>query len=300
VVIGITGASGLIGSSLVEALRADGCRVVRLVRSGRDLEADTARWDPQTGEVDTEAVGSLDAVIHLAGESIAAHRWSDGVRQRLWDSRVGPTQRLCRFLADSHSPPRSLLCASAVGFYGDTQGRTVDEDSPAGQGFLADLCRAWEAACEPLASAGTRVVHLRFGMVLSGRGGALVRMLPIFRLGLGGPLGNGRQGVSWITLRDVAAAVRFLLDHEEVKGPVNVVAPEPVTNGQFTKALGRALRRPAVLPAPAWALRLLLGRMADEVLLASSRIRPTRLLNAGFSFTMADLQAALRQCLVPY
>jgi len=296
-VIGITGASGLIGSSLVETLRADGRRVVRVVRPGRGPEADAARWDPQTGGVDMAAVGALDVVIHLAGESIAARRWSAGVRQPLWDSRVGPTQRLCRFLADSPSPPRTFLCASAVGFYGDTQGRTVDEDSPAGQGFLADLCRAWEAACEPLASAGTRVVHLRFGMVLSGQGGALARMLPIFRLGLGGHLGNGRQGISWITLRDVAGAVRFLLDQEEVSGPMNMVAPEPVTNRQFTKALGHALRRPAILPAPAWALRLLLGRMADEVLLADCRVVPMRLQRAGFAFQTPDLQAALEECL---
>ena len=293
----ISGASGLIGSALQASLEAAGHRLVRLMRPGQPARNDAARWDPETGQIDVDAAGSIDAVIHLAGANIAAHRWSAAYRQALFDSRVESTRRLCRFLANLPSPPRVFLCASASGFYGDTRDRVVDEGTPCGEGFLADLCRAWEMACEPLKQGPTRVVHLRFGLVLDRRGGALARMLPVFRVGLGGPLGNGRQWVSWIALADVLAAVNFLLGREDLAGPINLVSPNPVTNREFARTLGGVLRRPAVAPAPAWALRLLLGPMADEALLVSSRITPKRLQEAGFPFQLPDLRVALANCM---
>jgi hypothetical protein len=289
--IAITGASGFVGSAAGQDLARAGPDVVRLVRTAAGAPG-TAAWNPATGELDA-ALGPVDAVIHLAGENIAAGRWTAARKQAIADSRGPATERLCRHLAALPHRPSTLISASAVGIYGDCGDDELDEDSRPGTGFLADVGRAWEDATRPARDAGIRVVNLRIGMVLDPAGGALGKMLPPFRLGLGGPLGGGRQWVSWITRADLLRVLHFALAHEELRGPVLAVAPEPVTNRDFTRALGQALRRPAVLPAPAFALRLLLGEMADALLLSSQRCLPRRLLQAGFAFEQPALGPAL-------
>jgi len=261
------------------------------VRGAADAP-DAIAWDPASGRADAERCRGVDAVIHLAGENVAS-RWTAARRRRIDESRGPSTQRLCRELARQQPPPRALLSASAIGYYGDRGDEPLDERSGSGQGFLADVARAWEAGTAPLAAAGARVVHLRIGMVLDGSGGALGRMLSAFRLGLGGRLGHGRQVMSWIARSDLVAAVLFLLERENAQGPFNCVAPLPVTNREFTRALGRVLRRPAVLPVPAFALRLLFGGFADEALLAGARVLPRRLQELGFAFAHGSLDSAL-------
>jgi uncharacterized protein (TIGR01777 family) len=303
----ISGASGLIGSALVQRLtgtddepgRHAPALIVRLVRS--EPRPDTSEisreseifWDPSTGELDPPALEGFDAVVHLAGENIARGRWTAEKRARIRDSRVRGTRLLCGALAETARRPKVLVSASAVGYYGDRGDEDLDETSPAGSGFLADVCREWEAATEPAAAAGIRVVCVRLGVVLARHGGALARMLPIFRFGLGGRLGSGRQYMSWIVLRDAVEAICHAIAVETLSGPVNLVAPNPVTNRQFTKALGRALHRPTLFPAPAFMLRLALGEMADALLLASARVLPRRLLATGFRFHAAHLEDAL-------
>lgn len=291
----ITGASGFVGSALVERLRGDGEGVLRLVR-GSAAAADAATWDPRTGAIDAARLDGIDVVVHLAGENVAGGRWTAARMQRIHDSRVVGTANLCRALAQLPRRPRVLVCASAVGFYGDRGDAELDEQSGAGTGFLAEVVHGWETATAAAVHAGIRVVMLRIGLVL-GRGGALAKMLPPFRLGLGGRLGSGRQYVSWIALPDLLAAIVFAARHDDLRGPVNATAPQPVTNREFTAALARVLHRPAVLPVPALALRLLFGRMADEALLISQRVRPRRLLDAGFTFTEPQLDGALRAAL---
>lgn len=294
--VAISGSTGLIGSAVAQHLAAAGHEAARLVRPGRALGPGAVRWDPATGDLDAAAWPGCDSVIHLGGENIAG-RWTAAKRARIHSSRVGPTDQLCRALAALPTPPRSLLCASAVGYYGSRGEEALDEDAPPGDGFLADVCRQWEAACQPAVDAGIRVVHLRFAMVLSPAGGALKRMLLPFRLGVGGRIGNGRQVWSWIALPDAAAAIAFALDDESLSGPINVVSPNAVTNRQFTADLGRALRRPTLCPMPAPVARLLFGRMADELLLASARAGPGRLLAHGFEFRFPQLLPALRHLL---
>lgn len=294
--VAVSGASGLIGSALVPFLTTGGHRVTRLVR-GSARGPDTATWDPETGAVDLAGQPSPDAVVHLAGENIAGGRWTPAMRARLGESRVGTTRRLCETLARLAPRPRVLVCASAVGFYGDRGAEVLEETSAAGDGFLADLCREWEAATAPAADAGIRVVNLRLGMVLSARGGALARLLPPFLAGLGGRVGSGRQFTSWIGLDDVLGAVLHCLRTADLHGPVNAVAPHPVTNAEFTRVVGGVLGRPTLLPLPAAALRLVLGDMADELLLASARVVPTRLLSTGYVFRDPDLAGALRHTL---
>lgn len=279
--LAITGASGFVGSATAAHFAAAGHEVLRLAR---DATGGSASWD-------VAGAGHLDAVIHLAGESVA-HRWT-AARMRAIADRGPATERLCRSLAQVAPRPAVLLCASAIGIYGERGDERLDEDSAPGRGFLADVARAWEAATLPANDAGIRVVNLRIGMVLDPKGGALRKMLPPFRLGLGGRLGSGRQWTSWITLRDLVAAIAFCLDRSELRGPVLAVAPAPVTNQDFTRALGGALRRPACLPVPAAALRLLFGRMADALLLGSLRAEPRRLLAAGFRFADPELGPAL-------
>ncbi len=291
----ISGASGLIGSALVKSLSEAGHAVRRLVR--RAAGPAEVRWDPAAGRLDAADLEGLDAVVHLAGENIAAGRWTRRRKARIRDSRAKGTHLLSRTLAGLADPPGVFISASAVGFYGDRGDRQLDEQSPPGSGFLAEVCRRWEAATEPAAGAGIRAVQLRTGMVLASHGGALAKMLPIFRLGLGGRLGSGRQYVSWITLNDVAGAVGHVLLDETLRGPVNLVAPQPVTNRRFTAALGRVLKRPTWLPAPALALRIVLGKMAEELLLAGARVMPKRLLDAGYRFRHPELEAALRHVL---
>lgn len=299
----VTGSTGLVGTALVAALRPQG-RIVRLVRgspAAGDRSGDASgdpyghavRWDPRAGTIDAGGLEGLDAVVHLAGENIAGGRWNEERKRHIRDSRVEGTALLARTLAGLESKPGVLVCASAVGFYGDRGEERLDEQSAPGEGFLPEVCVQWEAAADPAREAGIRVVHLRIGIVLSPDGGALKKMLLPFRLGLGGPLGNGRQFMSWISLPDLVGVIRLALEREDLAGPVNAVAPESVRNREFTKALGRALRRPTVLPAPAFALRLLLGReMADALLLASTRVLPARLQSAGYIHQHPDLDGA--------
>jgi uncharacterized protein (TIGR01777 family) len=296
--IAITGASGFVGRALAARLEQSGHAVVRLVR-GPAHAPGCVRWQPDTGELDVRALGTVDAVVHLAGENVAGGRWTAARRAAIAASRGPATQLLARSLARLPVPPTTLVSASATGIYGDRGDECLDERSPPGHGFLAEVAKAWEAGTQPAATAGIRVVHLRIGMVLDQSGGALARMRLPFRLGLGGRLGSGRQWLSWIHRDDLVAAIAFALATASLRGPVLAVAPEPVTNREFTRALGRALHRPAFLPVPAFALRLLLGAMADELLLASQRAVPRALAAAGFRFDHPNLPDALATALAP-
>jgi uncharacterized protein (TIGR01777 family) len=290
--VAVTGTSGFVGSALVTELRAAGDVVSRLVRGAPHAAGDVA-WDVATGAVDAQALGAADAVVHLAGESVAAGRWTRRRRREIAASRGPATERLCRALAALPQPPRTLIAASAVGFYGSRGDELLDEDSAPGSGELASVAQQWERATRPLADAGARVVNLRIGLVLDAHGGALRRLLLPFRCGLGGRIGSGRQWLSWITRRDLVRAIRFALATTALRGPVLATSPHPVTNREFTAVIARALHRPALLPVPAFALRLALGVMADELLLASQRCAPKRLLAAGFPFEHAALEAAM-------
>lgn len=293
----VTGSTGLIGSALVPALGASGHQVTRLVRSEPAPGEPAIRWDPAAGTLAPDALEGFDAAVHLAAESIAAGRWTEAKKARIRASRVEGTRLLCERLAGLTQRPKVLASASAIGIYGDRGDEELDEQSPPGEGFVPEVCRAWEEATRPAAEAGIRVVNLRIGLVLAPRGGALARMLPLFRFGLGGRLGSGRQLVSWITLDDLARAVLHVLAAEALSGPVNCVAPGPVTNREFTRSLGRVLRRPTLFPAPAFALRLLLGEIADALLLSSARVVPRRLLQSRFTHDDPELEPALRRLL---
>ena len=293
--IGVTGASGFLGGALVPALRADGHDVVRFVR-GTPSGQDERPWDPGARRLDPAHLADLDAVVHLAGAGVADKRWTTPRKQVVLASRVDGTTAVAQAMAAAKGPA-VLLSASAIGWYGDTGDRVTDETGPTGQGFLAEVCRQWEAATAPAEAAGIRVAHLRTGIVLSGKGGALVPQLRVFRLGLGAPLGSGRQWVSWISLRDEIAAIRHLLT-ADVAGPVNLVGPAPVTNRVFTKALGRAVHRPTLpVGVPGVALRALLGPFADEGVLIGQRLVPAVLERSGFRFADADVEAALAAAL---
>lgn len=291
----VTGAGGLVGSSLVPFLRTGGHELVRLVRRA-PAGPDEARWNPERSEPLTPDLEGLDVVVHLAGESIA-RRWTEARKRAIRDSRVDGTRNLCRSLARLDAPPSTLVVASAVGAYGDRGDERLDDTSPRGEGFLADVAREWEAAADPAREAGVRVVHLRFGVILDPRGGALAKLLVPFRLGVGGRVGSGAQWMSWISVDDAVAAVHEVAVRPDHTGPRNAVAPEPVTNAVFTRVLGRVLRRPAVVPLPAPAARAALGEMADELLLAGQRAHPDALLAGGFRFRHPDLETALRALL---
>ncbi|MCM8811630.1 MAG: TIGR01777 family oxidoreductase [Candidatus Omnitrophica bacterium] len=291
----MTGSKGLIGSALTCLLGKESHRITRLVRSAP--EPGELSWNPDRGTIDGAKLEGFDAVIHLGGDPIAEGRWNEAKKARIRDSRIRNTRLLAETVASLQNTPEVFLCASAVGFYGNRGDTVLNEDSPAGSGFLAEVGTGWEAACEPLRKRGIRVVNLRFGIVLSPKGGALKKMLPPFRLGLGGSFGNGRQYISWISLDDAAGAVRHALLNSQVSGPVNVVSPSPVTNAEFSRILGKTLHRPAVLPVPAFAVRLLFGEMADETLLASTRAEPAKLIKTGYSFRHPDLETALRRLL---
>ncbi|WP_242901833.1 TIGR01777 family oxidoreductase [Actinomadura terrae] len=291
----VTGSSGLIGGALVRSLRADGHDVLRLVRR-EPIAADEARWSPADGCVERAAVDGTDAVVHLAGAGLGDRPWTKTYKRRVRDSRVDGTRTLAQAIAAAGRRPPVLVSGSAIGYYGDTGGREVDEKAAMGRGFLAGVVRDWEAAAEPAREVGVRVVHPRTGVVLARSGGLLGRTLPLFRLGLGGRLGDGRQWTSWISLHDQVAALRFLIDHE-LAGPVNLTAPNPVTNAEYTRALGAALRRPVRLGVPRFALRAVLGGFADEGPLISQRVLPRRLEEAGFRFEHTEVAAALRAVL---
>ena len=291
--IAVSGSTGLIGTALVAALRDGGHRVIRLVRQ-TPASPDEIAWDPlaPTGGLAPGALDGLDAAVHLAGANVAGRRWTAAYKQEIRASRVRGTRALAGALAAAAAPPSVLLSGSAIGWYGDTGGREVDESSPAGSGFLPDVVREWEAAARPAEEAGIRVVTMRSGVVISRRGGVLARMLPPFRLGLGARLGSGAQVMSWITLADYAAIVSFLLAHPEITGPVNLTTPHPVTNAEFTSALATAVHRPGLLFLPEPALKLALGGVSSDIL-ASARVMPRRLEAAGYRFRYPDLPAAL-------
>ncbi|HEY9722240.1 MAG TPA: TIGR01777 family oxidoreductase [Oscillatoriaceae cyanobacterium] len=288
----VTGASGLVGSALVSYLSTAGHEVVRLVR--RAAGPGEIAWNPERGELEPRRLEGFDAVVHLAGESIAAGRWSVERKARILESRALGTALLARALAECERPPEVLIAASAIGIYGDRPAEPVDEDSPSGDGFLPDVCRRWEAATEPARAAGIRVVNLRLGVVLSPKGGALSKLLPPFQLGLGGPIGDGRQGMSWIALDDVLGAVEHAIFTPALVGPVNATAPMPESNAAFARDLGTVLGRPAFMPLPAPIIEAAFGEMGRALLLEGARVLPTRLLASGFVFTCPSLPQALR------
>lgn len=287
----VAGSSGFLGTALVERLREAGHEVVRLVR--RDATGpDEVRWSPNTEPLDPSVLDGTDAVVNLAGTGVGEHRWNDAYKALIRTSRVNPTEALANAIGAAEQPPAVLLNASAVGYYGDTGDREVDESAPPGHGYFPDVCQAWEAATAPAEAAGIRVAHLRTGLVLGPGAGLLKPMLPLFRFGLGGPMGNGRQWMPCVSLLDWAQAAEFLLT-ADVTGAVNLTGPVPVRNKDFAGTLGRVLRRPAILPVPGFALRLVLGEFGREAL-ASQRVLPAVLTGAGYRFTHPDLESALR------
>jgi len=294
--VAVSGSHGLVGSACYASLSADGHQVLRLVR-GQPQNQSEIEWDPRRGVIRPETLEGIDALIHLAGANIAAGRWTRRRRELLWTSRVDATRALAASLTRVTRPPRVLVCASAVGIYGDRGDEILTETSTPGSGFLADLCVAWEAAAADAARAGIRVVHLRLGIVLAGSGGLLPRVRGVFRAGLGGRLSNGQQFMSWIALEDLLAVIQRTLFDERLSGPVNVVAPQPVRNREFARTLGRVLHRPAICRVPAFVLRLAFGQLADEVMLASTRVRPAVLEACGYCFRHATLEQALRAAL---
>ena len=292
----VTGSSGLVGSALIPNLEAGGHRVFRLVR--RSPQNDTERrWDPETGELDAADLEGVQAVVHLAGENIATGRWNDAKKDRIRSSREDGTRLLAQGLAELQTPPGVLICASAVGYYGNRGDEILDEESAPGADFLAETCLDWEQAARPATDAGVRTVYLRIGIVLSADGGALAKMLFPFKMGAGGVIGSGNQYMSWITLSDLVGIVDHALDTDGIEGPVNAVSPAPVTNREFTKALGGVLSRPTLFPMPAFAARLAFGEMADALLLSSTRVLPARLQESGYDFQHPQLEGALRHIL---
>jgi hypothetical protein len=292
----ITGATGLIGTALVKALQARGDEVTRLVR--RAPATGEARWDPATGQIDAAALEGQEAVVHLAGVGIADKRWTDEHKRAVIDSRLQGTTVLARTLANLADKPKVMASASAVGYYGVRGDEVLTEDAEAGTGFLADTCKQWEAATAPAEDAGIRVAHFRTGIVLSDDGGALKPMLLPFKLGLGGRIGSGRQWWSWIAIDDEVGAILHLIDTNTLRGPVNLTAPNPVTNDEFTRTLNRVLHRPTLLPTPTFALKAMFGSEAvDEMFLGGQRVVPARLQADGYAFRHAQLEGALRQLL---
>jgi uncharacterized protein (TIGR01777 family) len=291
----ISGATGMIGSALTRELESKGHQTTRLTRSpGSD---DDVGWDPSAGEIDASRLEGVDAVVHLAGESIAEGRWTADRKRRILESRRQGTGLLARTIANLSEPPGVMVGASAVGYYGDRGNELLREDSGPGNNFLGEVCRVWEKAADPAREAGIRVVHTRFGIVLSPKGGALGTTLPIFKLGGGGRIGSGRQYWSWVALDDVVGSIIHALENDSVEGPINVGSPNPLTNAEYTKVLGKVLNRPTVFPLPAPAARLMLGEIADELLLASARMEPARLEETGYEFRYPELEGALRHLL---
>jgi len=293
----ISGTTGLIGSALSSFLERKGHRVIRLVRRRPAPGASEVFWDPEGGTLDPSAIEGMDAVVHLAGESIAAGRWTEARKRRILSSRTAGTLLLARSIAILQRPPEIMVSASAIGYYGDRAGQVLSEESGPGSGFLADVCRQWEQAATSVEEAGTRLVVSRIGVVLANSGGALQRMLPPFRLGLGGSIGGGRQYMSWIAMDDLLETILFSLSTPALHGAFNAVAPGSVTNLEFTRVLAKVLRKPAYVNVPALAVRLAFGEMGEQVLLTSTRAEPARLLAAGFRFQYPDLESALRRAL---
>jgi uncharacterized protein (TIGR01777 family) len=297
----VTGATGLVGRALVRSLLADGHEVTRLVRGdaqGFRAPGTTAvHWEPDGGVIDAKELEGHDAAIHLAGEPIADGRWDEEKKQRIRESRVKGTRLLAEALAGLSEKPRTLVSASAIGFYGNRGAEVLREESASGEDFLSEVCREWEKATLAASQAGIRVAHIRIGVVLSAEGGALEKMLKPFKLGLGGRVGSGQQYMSWITLDDLIGVIKRALTDESLRGPINAVAPNPITNEEFTKALGRVLGRPTFMTVPAFAARLAFGEMADALLLSGARVEPARLREAGFEFKQPEIEGALRDIL---
>jgi uncharacterized protein len=295
----ISGAGGFIGSALTEKLTSSGHQVVPLTRRQVSPEEDAISWNPTEGSIDAGGLEGIDAVVHLAGESMGEHRWTAGQKARMLDSRVRGTYLLAQTVAGLESPPRVFVCQSAAHYYGFESGdRILTEEGPHGGGFLATIVEQWEAATEPAARAGIRVVNTRSGVVLDPRGGGLQRQLIFFKLGLGGRLGSGRQYLSWISLADEVAAIEFLLERDDIAGPVNLVSPNPVTNAEFTRALGDALGRPTFMPVPSLAIKAMFGaEMSEEMIFGGQRMMPKRLLDAGFEFRDPEVGVALKMML---
>jgi uncharacterized protein len=300
-IVAISGWHGLVGTALrLSYQRVPNVKLLQLDRGTKEFVLGISRvpWNPDTGAFDAQPLEGSNAIVHLAGEGIAERRWSSAQKDRIRKSRVAGTRLLVEGLRALKAKPSVLVCASAVGWYGPRGDEVLDESAPPGQGFLTDVCREWEAEAARATELGMRVVSLRIGVVLAGSGGALSKMLPIFRRGVGGRLGSGRQWMSWVHVEDVAGAIRFAIDTPALSGPVNATAPSPVTNAEFTKTLGRVLRRPTLFPAPGFAMRLALGEMADALLLTGQRVVPKKLVDAGYSFLFPTLEPALRDLLV--
>jgi uncharacterized protein (TIGR01777 family) len=283
--IAVTGSTGLVGSALIPLLTQNGHEVIRMTRP--------SQWDPEKGTVDIAALAGIQALVHLAGENIAAGRWTNSQKARIRDSRIKGTKVIAEGVARMQKPPEVMISASAIGYYGDRGNELLREDSGPGTGFLPEVCRQWESATDPATRKGIRVVHLRIGVVLSPKGGALAKLLLPFKMGVGGKVGSGAQYWSWISLDDVCSAIMHSIHATGLHGPVNAVSPSPVTNSEFTRTLGRALHRPAIFPLPAFAARIMLGEMADALLLASARVEPAKLLGSRFVFRHKELEAAL-------
>ena len=289
----IAGSSGLVGGALVSALTDKGAEITRAVRSSPG--AGEIEWHPNQDEINPATLDGFDAVINLAGENIAEGRWTDEKKRRIRDSRVNGTHLLSEAMAKLGHRPRTFLCASATGFYGDRGDEILDEESESGGGFLAGVCREWEKATDPAVQAGVRVVNLRFGPILAREGGMMSKLLTPFKMGVGGKIGSGNQYISWVAIDDVVGAIKLALTDESVRGPLNVVSPNSVTNEEFTKTLGHVLSRPTVMAVPAFAARLAFGEMADEMLLVSQRVIPKRLSEAGYGFQYSELEGAFRK-----
>jgi uncharacterized protein (TIGR01777 family) len=293
----VSGSSGFVGTALLESLRNDGHTVARLLRSNREVPPGDVSWDPVAGTLDLAAAEGADALVNLAGANIGEKRWTTARKAELRSSRVNATSSLVDAIAKLRNPPKVFVSASAIGYYGSRGNEPLTEANGPGNGFLADLSAKWEASASRAQSRGIRTVMPRFGIILAAHGGALPRMLLPFKLGLGGRLGSGRQWMSWVTLDEVTCIIRYLITRTDVQGPVNVVAPNPVQNSEFTRTLARVLHRPRIFPAPEFALRLVLGEMADGLLLASQRVLPAKLADAGYEFRDPELASALTQVL---
>ncbi len=292
--IAISGASGLVGTALTNSLQADGAKVVAISRSSKGKDSNTIVWDPETGLLNPDRLNDVDTVIHLAGESIASGRWNKQQKAKIRDSRVKGTAGLVNSIAQISNRPKTFICASAIGFYGDRADEVLTEDAAAGTGFLPDVSMQWEAAADAASQLGMRVVKVRIGVVLSPHGGALQKMLLPFRMGMGGVVGSGKQYWSWIGLHDLVRVFSFCASHSQVSGAVNAVSPMPVTNREFTKTLGSVLKRPTLIPVPRLLARLALGEMADDLLLASAKVVPQRLEQLGFEFQYPMLKESIQ------
>ncbi|HBB96833.1 MAG TPA: TIGR01777 family protein [Blastocatellia bacterium] len=291
--IAIAGGSGLVGSALIPILQSHGNQITRLVRSSP--KPGEIEWHPNQDKVSALSLEGFETIINLAGENIAGGRWTDDQKRKIRDSRMNGTHLLSEAIAQMKSKPRVFICASATGIYGDRDDETLDEQSESGGGFLAGVCREWEQATEPASKAGVRVVNLRMGPILARDGGMLSKLLTPFKMGMGGKVGSGKQYISWVALEDAVNAIKLAIDDESIRGPINIVSPNPVTNEEFTKTLGHVLNRPTALAMPAFAARLAFGEMADEMLLASQKVMPKRLIQAGFQFQYPTLESAMRK-----